>query len=225
MRGRFRRVGWWGRFNRRVGTVPPRFIAGADKPEKKFYDTEDNGNFISSAGSMVPSIIEVAEGPGPSQRIGRRITLKSVQARIEMYLPAHSGTFSAATNAHAVRFICYLDRQTNGGTAVPADILYSPTNHLAAFNLENKGRFRILVDRIITFHPFAITHDGDAAYGRAAVRKYLTFYKKLNVPQRYDASTGSINNIMDYNIGFLLIANSDNVIGWDVYTRVRYTDS
>lgn len=141
--------------------------------EKKFYDTARdatavvtttgwangvyNPNISGSQGSpLITNCISVpSQGPGPQQRIGKAITIKSLQ--LKGIIEAVSLTFAAATppQAHFAFLAIVLDTQTNGAQCAASDIftnLSLNSNGLACptRNLLNAKRFKILKSE--TFH-------------------------------------------------------------------------
>lgn len=205
--GYYRRAGNYGRY-------PPL------GQELKFKENTWNQSPVSATGNIVLSTVNnVAAGTGESERIGRRITIKSISIRLEAFL---SNTTVVTNTDDGVRIIVYHDKQCNGAAAAVTDILQSAT-YLAYNNLSNKNRFRILADKFIDISAQAGAYTGSAA-AFATVGKTRSMYMKCNMPVEFSSTTGAITEIASNNIGILCISSKArlNVNG---NVRIRYADS
>lgn len=193
----------------------------APMQEMKFIDTADTLGSVNASGSIKESsLVNVAAGTGESQRVGRKICVKSLHMR---YTAQLSNTSNPASTDDGVRVILYWDKQANGATAAVTDILESAT-YLSFNNLSNKGRFVILMDRVVDVSATAGAWDGtNDQYAQKAQTK--TFHKKgLNIPVEYSSTTGALTEIRSNNIGLLAISDSGSInMAYNV--RVRFTDS
>ncbi len=209
MRGYVRNVGYYKRFTGRSG-------------EMKFHDVDINDAVIDTAGSIQTELLAIAEGNGEEQRVGRKITIKSIHWRFAVVLTSLDGV-TAPTPGDVSRLILYQDTQTNGAAAAVTDILEA-ADYQSFLNLANSQRFRILFDRsYTTSHKAAVGTPADGDYAGEYVAGQ--FHKKCSIPIEYDnsATTGAIATIRSNNIGALFIsANGDTGVGSKI--RFRFTD-
>lgn len=178
-------------------------------PEMKYKDLDH----LWSAGATVnfhTVLNGIASGDGESQRIGRKVTMGSLNCRFIL-------DSSAATGSAAVRFLIVYDRQSNGSDVLHSDVLENTTwtnDQVAQRKLENRERFSILKDETIVISTYETTGD---------VRVYNFFLPmSLNVVYGGDGDTySSITTGGLWLIGMVSAASSVTVRG---STRVRYFD-
>lgn len=183
--------------------------------ELKFIDTTLSATSVSNSGTIAVSTLHpVVSGTGESQRIGRKIVLRSVFVRWVTELG--NGTNPSATD-DGLRFIVYHDMQCNGATAAVTDVLET-ANYLSFNNLANKNRFKILMDKFTDVHSAAAI---STTFGEMAVTK--SWYMKCNIPIEFSSTTGAISEIRSHNVGILLISDKSNV-NCTGRIRVRYSD-
>lgn len=116
----------------------------------------------------------VQQGPGLCQRIGNKISLKSVRLRFAL---AATGSEPSNTEAQDCRLMLIYDRQPNGGYPSLNDVLNSlqqnnalsnPTgNNLITTNLNPNQfeRFSVLMDKMITLPTPTINNPALTTYG------------------------------------------------------------
>lgn len=185
--------------------------------EVKYLDTASN--FSVDATGEVPSGGQLTQVPldgTPSGRIGRKITVKSIQARGII-------TTSATVPDDTVYIYVVLDKQCNGAAAAITDVLTSSLMGQALINLNNSDRFVIL--KRVVLH--ASANAGVAAAYEPTAYPFECFMK-CNIPIEYDqtASTGNVSTIRSNNI-FLLAGSSaltDDGLSVTSNWRIRYTD-
>lgn len=155
---------------RRKYRINNRRIGGFMDIETKFLDTGIGATTIAAGTAWGPSMrmdptglcLNATEsGSGPSERIGRHITMSKLTVR---------GTVCFAAGAlldspRSVKLVVLMDKQTNGTTYDPAQVFVNPSgSSLGAphpeINLEYKDRFTILGSRLIT-HSIESTYDSN----------------------------------------------------------------
>lgn len=183
--------------------------------ELKFYDQEIPGSF-ETGGELDAVLLSIAQGTGESQRIGRKITLKSIGWKFEMTLP--STTLIAQTSA-SVRLIFVLDKQCNGTAPSVAQVL-EDSSYQSFNNLSNKSRFRTLMDRNYTIESPAIVDGVSSVPGKIQD----SFYKKCNIPIEYDGVTGGLTEIRSNNLFVLLLGAGVQTVTMTSRMRIRYSD-
>lgn len=197
------------------------YRGGRGSGELKFLDTTKASTVTATAGTIFnDSLCVVPQDGTESGRVGRKITAKSFYFRGFTYLAAAT---AATSTDDQVRFIVYLDKQTNGAAAAVTDILET-ADFYSFNNLANKSRFRILCDKKLSIQANGAAATG-AAYSFGEVRKSWEKYIKVNLPLEYDnsATTGAITTQRSNNVGVLVISTDATAqVGYTC--RMRYTD-
>ncbi len=206
----------------RIGGYYGRYSGIRSAGELKFHDTTLVDAVVAAAGGILNSVNLIPQGVTEVQRIGRKCTLKSFWWRYELSLPEQDAQ-TTPESGDSVRMIVYQDKQTNGATAVLADILEATVSIQSFRNLANQGRFIILCDKIHSINYAGLASDGAGVVSQAAVSREYTLYKKLNVPIEFDSTTGAITEIRSNNIGILLIS-TNGVVGFNSKIRLRFSD-
>ncbi len=215
VRGYTRRVGFYGRYNRRNR-------GGGPGSELKFHDvTADEAVQDLSGGIIVntSSINLIPQGVTEIQRIGRKCTIKSINYR---YTLTQIATAAATLGAgQTVRIMIVLDKQCNG--AAPTVSGTGGVLETATFqsfrNLASGSRFWVLMDRTHNMNIRAAAGDG-AANDSSAFDLTRSFYKKVNIPIEFNAATGAIAEIRTNNL-FILLINSTASSFISLASRVR----
>lgn len=123
---------------------------------KDFYKTSSQSDPIWNTAGVVTPIFELSSGSGPDQRIGRKVTIKSIQ----LHWGLENRTVTADGSVFPVRTMIIYDKQSNGVTPAYYDIisdqLGSGDAKWSFKNLQNKDRFVVLYDS------FGATEAGDS---------------------------------------------------------------
>lgn len=234
-RGRFRRAGLWGRFQ------------GPDK-ELKYFDQAVAATGIGTGGVFYDGLVTVANGTGPSNRIGQKITVKKLMIRAELKnIPATDPNHTS----DRVRLIVVQDTQSNGSVpTAAADILTNPTDGklINAFNnMSNSKRFKTLYDKTHTLNtgigaPYAHnagwsvpaaasgTQAGysvpadTVAFTSGEYTKQVNIYlNNLHIPLEYFGTTGAYTEIKTNNL-FMFAVSAESHTQMSVTWRARYSD-
>jgi len=211
-KGYVRTGGFYGRYNR--ASVKNSAISAG---ELKFKDTSLVVNTVTQTGTIEPAadstFLKIPVGTGPSDRIGRQIRLKSINAYLTITKT------SSALSTDTVRLIWVLDTQCNG--SVPTvDTVLNTTNVNSFRNMANSKRFVILKDDEVNL----TSHTWDGSnFNLTSLQR--NFFKKCNLPIEYDPSlnTGAISTIRSNNI-FLLCISMYGTCKINGYVRIRYDD-
>jgi len=152
-----------------------------------------------------------AEGVGPTQHVGRRVMLRSVQVKFRSYVTDTTGT----DQVHRVMLV--YDKQTNQVAPGITDILVAAGDNTLR-NLDNRSRFTILLDKRIDLN----------AAGESGSQIVWDYYKKLMLPTQYDATADDTVASITTGSLYLVIFGSNApgvTAGTTSYnSRVRYTD-
>ena len=224
-------------------------------------DTYASMNWINIAGDDTPARLSsnnwyqsgsfltyLKQGTNANQRIGRKITLKSINFK---------GVAQIVQDAQTditIAVWLVLDKQANGTPFTAADVFGKPASGaggadggqvpvtqiqagplIVASNylIANSQRFQILGRKQFTLHN-QIPFTAGAAGARGGAQGSINFYKKVNLQIEYGGPTGLINEIKSNNIGLICCAtgnlnaaeNEDNQPNYLIYGNMvlRYTD-
>lgn len=207
--GYTRKVGYYGRYNRRGMTQ-----------ELKFFDVEKATETLTGPGHLLldDSINHVVEASGESNRIGRKIIIRSLEFKYDLtLLPTASGVLQVG---NSVRLIVFIDKQANGASVTTTDII-KPDTYQAMPNLVNRGRFRLLCDKTHTINPRAGAGDGAANDGASTVQSYK-MHRKLSLPIEFSDTTGNISTIKSNNIGVIAYVKTSGTVAIQYTSRIRF---
>jgi len=185
----------------------------SSSPELKFIDTSVSTNLTAaSLAFSTPQLLNgVATGSSATDRIGRKIIMKSVYLRATV----RAGTGSAG--ASPIRCIIFYDKQANAAAPAATDLLLA-NEFNSMNNLSNRDRFVVLSDEMT--EPVGTQIEQARAH---------VVYKKINLETLFNAgSAGTIGDITSGSLYIMFAQTSDiiTVAGQVVYrARVRYTDN
>lgn len=212
---RYRRSGLMGRFS---GTM-----AQPRRPELKTIEMSDVGETLSVGGAFIfTSLNTIAQGVVSNQRIGVKVTIRSIQLSMGVKKDTTAGGTMQFTTQR-VRCALVVDKQCNGAAAILDDV-YGPTvDHFR--EIANYSRYSVLKEWHIVLQCTAGAGDG-AANDAGEVMKWYKFYKKCSIPIEFQGATGAITEITSNNIFFAVWAESVNPLcTWTGRIRLRYSDN
>ncbi len=216
--GRYRKVGYWGRYPGAGGSP----YGG----ELKFHDIDFDDAVVANTGAIANagSVVLIGQGVTESTRIGRKCTIRSIGWRYSYGLPEQDAVATPQAG-DLLRVIMYVDKQTNGATAGVTDILET-ADYQSFNNLANKGRFRILCDKVHTINYSGLASDGAGVVSQARPVYSGRFFKKMNLPLEFSgtAAPAAITEVRTNNIGILLISQG-GVCDFASKLRFRFSDS
>ncbi len=199
--------------------IRPIVVQNGPNVELKFFDLDVDDTAIAATGTIASSSLNlIAQGTDENERIGRKVTIKSVFIRFEVRLPTQT---QGANASDVARIIVYQDKQANGAAATVLGILES-ANYQSFNNLTNRKRFRTLMDR--TYDLVAAAGGGDGTtedYGQVIISD--TLFKKVNIPIEFNATVGAITELNSNNIGILTISRT-GLAAYASKVRIRFTD-
>lgn len=205
-KGYTRRAGFYGRF-------------GGSGGEQKFFDTSVAFSFdLTGEVPATGQLVLIPQGVTESTRVGRKCVIKSIQLKgIIQLVPGASAQASTTVALYLMQ-----DTQTNGAAAAAGDVFTGTNFPIALHNLSNSQRFKTLKKWTWTFNP-----PSGATTALSNVNRYMTYYKRLNVPIEYSSTTGAITEIRTNNIFLMAGAdgNSDDLVSFSGNCRVRFTDN
>jgi len=190
-------------------------------PEKKTFDLNPGASQANTTGFLqcicIPSL-----GTDYTNRIGRKITVKSIFIRGYVRTEVSASLGAVNVSSQMVRVIVLLDEQPNGGLPAVTDVLQT-SDPAAQLNLNNRDRFRVLKDKTWTFDPYLA--------GSTASRQIYPFkwYLKCNIDTLFNAvNGGTIADITSGSILTLVVGSNGAGVNTDANayfsTRCRFLD-
>ncbi len=142
----------------------------------------------------------IAVGTGPSQRIGRKAFVSSIQGNMVFAMKTNLSHPDGVVGLNRLRIMLVEDTQCNGSIMTVASLLESAADEHAAYhsylNMAQIGRFKVLKDKKITVGRHRnVTADGATAnvfdYNAGEFTEFK-FYKKLYGKSiEYDQNVGT----------------------------------
>jgi len=157
----------------------------------------------------------IARGDEINERNGREVTMRSIEFHGDIYPTVTTGT------ACQGRVLIVYDRQANAAALTVAQVL-NAVSTTAPRNLENRRRFKILMDRRLTLP------NSSAAAAGSEEHKQINYYRRLRHPITFN--NGDAGTIADITTGSLYVitvgSNVKGVTGANLTfsSRVRYQD-
>lgn len=199
-----------------------RFGASGGGKELKFHDVAVTNGPIDSTLELAPAIGQlctVVQGITQSQRIGRKITIKSIQIR--GFLRFNPGTADHASDLVHVWLV--VDKQTNGAALTGANVFTGTTASVAMRNMEYVSRFTVLKHWVWRFQP---TGTNIAGTEHNDIVQLWEDYLKVNIPIEYSSTTGDVAEIRHNNICLMWgSTETDDKVEMTCRFRLRYADN
>jgi len=205
-RAPLRTGGFYGVYNRR----------GRD--ELKFNDVNVQSTAVTNTGT-VTLLNGIAQGTDYNQRIGRKVTLKSILFKVSMGMA--TGASSSSLGA-ANRFLVVYDAQANATAPAVTDIL-ATANFMSPMNLNNRDRFKVLFE--IVHCTGAYTKTTSLISAGDFYDTHESRYRKINLEEQFSGTGNTIGSIATGSIYVLQISDEGNGCIYDFYSRIRFTDS
>lgn len=185
--------------------------------ELKYIDTAVTGSAITNSGA-VTFLNGVAQGTDYTNRIGRKVIIKSILANF-LFWPS----LLQSDKGDCVRFLCVYDTQTNSGSAPAVTDILATADVNSPMNLNNRDRFHIIFDKRITMGAAAYT--AGAFVSGAIFQKHTSLYKKCAKDVIFSGTGATIGSVQTGAIHLLTIAKNNTVTSMDCYFRFRFLDS
>lgn len=209
---------------------------GFNGRELKFKDLELVNDLVQNTvvGSLVdPSsgaLNTVAQGDGPSERLGRSYIVKNIHIKGNLTWFAQDESATELTLGSVTLYLV-LDTQCNKATFVESLFLEDPlssTLDMQAFrNLEYQDRFKILHTQVIEHPPAPAGAGWDGSNVRISMQstiKQFSIYKKLNLRTTSIGTTSAVGNITDNALHLIAIRNGNNSVNINYISRIRFYD-
>lgn len=182
--------------------------------ELKYYDVTRAAGTVSGAGTVDPTFANIVAGTGPSNRLGRLITVHEIEVLGNVSVPT-TATLGQAWDCF--RLMVVQDKQCNGAAYGVTDLLVTG-DEKSLLNPLNECRFDILKEALYEVNQgVAIATTGEAG-------RWFRFKLPVNIVLEYSANAGTVADLRSNNIN--LFAVTRNGVGVIEYTaRLRYTDA
>lgn len=201
----------------RFGGFRGQWNRGSIGPELKTIDSGSVGPNTNATAGAVLLINGVATGTDYNTRTGRKTVIKSILARISFLT-----LVSASDNdGEIVRYMLVQDTQPNGAAPTVANILQTATWD-APMNLDNRDRFRVLLDKHWT--DSANVYTANVLTQGNTRPSFRTHYLKKTIEVQYSGTGATIGSIASNSIYFLYIScNGSSTVNYANF-RVRFID-
>lgn len=213
--------------NKKQKIVGPQRSMPTHSIESKVYDIAAATYQINTTGTSA-NICTPILGSDFTNRVGRRITMTSVQIR-GMIIPEYAGSGTVGITApQMVRMVLAYDRQPNALLAGVNGFLTAPFP-TAFLDLNNRDRFQVLVDRQWVLDPWMYSTTATQSYAFGGTSKEFKVFRKINLETVFNAVNGG--TFADIVSGALVLffvgssvagAQDANAI---INTRVRFVDA
>ncbi len=207
--------------SRAARTGAARGAVRAAAGELKYHDLDVDDASISAAGTLSPTLCAIPQNGTATGRLGRKCTVVGIAWRYTLTM----GLSASVQIPETVRLMIILDKQTNGAAFTPAQVL--ETDAYQSFNqLDNKDRFRVLMDRVIDMNSVAAAGDGvvnDSVGNNLSGVKYI----KCKIPIEYDATTNSglIATQRSNGLHVMILSQQGGRVSIVSKVRLRFTDN
>lgn len=158
------------------------------------------------------------DGALPTQRVGRRITMTSMELR-------WAGSFVATTaGASPLRMCVIYDRQSNANAPAATDV-FTVDQITSCMNLSNSRRFKVLVDEIID----NVSTAGPNSWCSKVWRDFTAKGTKPGLEVEFnDASTATITSIVTGSV-YAFFWQNGNILTASptatLFSRIRFLDN
>lgn len=195
----------------------PALGGGRGYPELKVVDTALTTTIIPTT-ATITLLNGIATGTDYTNRIGRKITIKSILFRATVVPNTSSNTPAGDTTRHMIIY----DSQPNGAAPAIADILQNSSIN-DPLNLNNRDRFRVLFDQYVTMEA-AQYAAGTLTAGSPGARQ-IKLYKKCNLEQIFNNTGSTVASIQTGAVYYVVISGFNNQSTSLWTSRIRFMDS
>jgi len=174
----------------------------------------------------MPSLCLSTRGTGTTQRVGDTIRATKLEVRMALEMPNQTGVTANSQCGDMIRILIYQDRQVNGIAPINTDIIQNQSL-LTQFNAFNRGRFRILYDKVVE------CHQEGASQNSTTVSVWGHRYKHIDpicldledMKIEYKSNFGTLADIVSNNIGIMCVEAYTGNLSIDIYCRLYFTDT
>lgn len=191
--------------------------------ELKFFDTvvEDRqiqGQWTLLNNTTIGCLNSPAQGNGPSERIGRKIT--GVSIHVKGFILSDPNT---TARGNVVRIVLFRDKQTNNAAPPATGPFIVPPNsyHVNSYrNLELSSRFNVYYDRTFTLNPVDYFNSGSNTTEDNEPRIPFSINVRVPFNVEFNATDGDVSSITDDSLH--MIGASIEPVNVCFNSRYRY---
>lgn len=194
---------------------------GQGGQELNFVDTLLQAALVSSTAPYKVLLNGTQPGSGNSQRIGRRIDMKSIEMRCRF-------ENLGLSEINTFRAMIVLDKQANGAAFGYTDLMINGEPY-GLRNISNKARFTVIWDGKLQMLIGNVTVPAAGVIMTSASGQAVTCYKKINIQTQYNSGiVGDVSDIQTNALWFIVYCDADAAsaatgsIKVDGYCRIRY---
>lgn len=201
-------------------------------PEYKWKDnTPGSVSAADTTGAFVLLNGMVRGTDASANRIGRKILVKQILIKGSVATNlANNFAAGGVCGGQDVRMIVFVDRDSNGVAPLVTDVLVTSSS-LSHYNLDNRDRFKILYDKMYWLAQASNTAAGGNVAAAASPQGFtIDVDIPCNIVTIYNSNVnGNATDIQSGAIWILTVgssaASSTNAAGYDLSTRIRFTDA
>ncbi len=177
--------------------------------EVKNFDVQQTNVGVTST----PAIIQLSNIPQGDTTITRDgAQCKVLALELSLFFTRHVSAFNTS-----IRILVVCDKQTNQAIYLTTDLMADVTaidNIVSAYNLDNKFRFTILLDKVFNL--------SEGSNSSRHYKKVIRMSKIL----RFDGSTPSIADLPSNSFSLYQVSNEAvNECAVTMFSRLRYVDN
>jgi len=187
--------------------------------------------------ALIFCINAVSTGSGAWNRIGRRITMKSLY--LQGFFTSNLASITAASIAQNVRIMIIYDKQSNGANPALSDILRDQINNngqdsnltlqTSGLNMNNRDRFEIILDKRFML-PGCTAAGGPGIFNGGNQTNTVEEFRNLKgreVQFRSDSVPSTVADIAAGSLIMMTFGDRPNTASPFLFTfscRIKYTD-
>lgn len=177
----------------------------------------DSASYVADTTGTITLLNGVATGDDFTDRTGRKIVMKS------LYIRGLVKNVDISSGPCLCRLLVVYDNQANGAAPVILDVLKEATS-TSQFNLNNRDRFRIIMDKQYAIG--AIDNTATQAYAAGPSIQVYKLYKKINLETIFSGVTNAIASIQTGSVYVITIGDQAANAGgtFKFTTRIRFVD-
>lgn len=158
-----------------------------------------------------------SNGAGETQRIGK--ACKVMQIRMRFHLQSAQQTNQTVADPSCdCRIIVFQDLQTNAAQATGAQVMTAGANDFNGIlqfqNVDNFGRFKVLMDKTVNLQNPTMTYDG-TNIEQSGISKVWKWSKKFKTPivvRFNNVNGGTVADIVDNSFHVIGLCNNDELV-------------
>lgn len=200
----------------RAGGFGPRFPG-----ELKAIDVVPSSSTCVLTTAGITLLNGVATGTDFTNRIGRKITMKSLFIR--GWLQGQD-IQNGSPLGNLCRIMVVYDKQPNGAALTGLQVLKT-IDAADQLNLDNRDRFSVLVDKTVALG--TITNVATQAVAGSPTCRAIKIYKRLNLDVQFIGTDATVASIQTGSLYLLTCGSQATSDGHTFYfsSRVRFTDN